>query len=191
MIIQTLSKLDHQKRCFTDGHYYHVGSRLNDHGCCFWIEAAAALFLQQLERVAARYPAIEVLNYCLMPTHFHLLIHANDAALIPTFMQALKQGFALRYNRLNNHRNHLWGERYFANEIESEADFWQVMEYIDNNPVKAGLTRTTFDWKWSCSCHIVSGKFEIVTISSKILLWYHNKIRSTLKYQLRSRSFKL
>jgi hypothetical protein len=24
-------------------------------------------------------------------------------------MQALKQGFAPRYNRLNNHRNHLWG----------------------------------------------------------------------------------
>jgi hypothetical protein len=95
-------------------------------------------------------------------------------------MQALKQGFALRYNRLNNRRNHLWGERYFANEIESEADFWRVMEYIDNNPVKAGLTRTTFDWKWSCSCHTVKGNFEIVTISSKILLWYHNKFRSSL-----------
>ena len=43
----------------------------------------------------------------------------------------------------------MWGNRYFARAIRNPQEFEFVMEYIDQNPVKAGLAENPADWKAS------------------------------------------
>jgi putative transposase len=57
-------------------------------------------------------------------------------------------------NALHGSQNHLWGNRFFARIVETPQDYLAVMEYIDKNPVKAGLTLCIGDYEVSGAYHI-------------------------------------
>jgi putative transposase len=56
-------------------------------------------------------------------------------------MHWIKTHSAKRWNRIHGSTDHLWGERYFARPIKDPREYFYVMEYIDQNPVKAGLVQ--------------------------------------------------
>jgi putative transposase len=84
-----------------------------------------------------------------MPTHIHLLIQPPPTANLSVIMQWIKIMSAKRWNFIHGSIDHLWGQRYFARVIKSIDDYFNVMEYIDQNPVVAGLSAYPADWKAS------------------------------------------
>jgi len=86
-------------------------------------------------------------NFCVMPTHFHLLIEPGEGTLLSQIMQWLKTRTAKSWNKIHGSIDHLWGNRYFARAIRCPQEYDFVMDYIDQNPVKAGLAETPADWK--------------------------------------------
>jgi len=64
-------------------------------------------------------------------------------------MQWIKTRSAKHWNRIHGSTDHLWGHRYFARPVRTPQEYEFVMNYIDQNPVKAGLAPSPAEWKVS------------------------------------------
>ena len=61
----------------------------------------------------------------------------------------IKTRTAKRWNFIHGTSDHLWGHRYFARVVKDAYDYYSVMNYIDQNPVAAGLSLYPAEWKAS------------------------------------------
>ena len=90
-------------------------------------------------------------NFCVMPTHIHLLIKPEEGTGLIEIMRWLKTRSAKRWNFIHGSTDHMWGNRYFARAIKDNEEYEAINDYIDQNPVKAGLTASPEEWKASAA----------------------------------------
>ncbi len=82
---------------------------------------------------------IQLLTYCLMPNHFHLLVKQTDAYSIDTFMNSLSTRYSMYFNKRYKRVGHLFQGTYKAVLIESEAQLLHLSRYIHKNPFVKGV----------------------------------------------------
>jgi len=90
----------------------------------------------------------ELHAWCLMGTHYHLLIQGpreQVSAGMHRLAGLYAQGFNCRWER----KGHLFEERFSSRLIRDDDHFRNAVDYILNNPVRAGLCKDRRDWKWS------------------------------------------
>src|SRR5919197_1308026 len=80
----------------------------------------------------------DVYAYCLMTTHYHLVLETTVEAMAGG-MHLLNGAHALAFNRRHKRRGHLWGDRYASWVVDSDDYLAAVLDYILFNPVRAGL----------------------------------------------------
>lgn len=90
----------------------------------------------------------EMLNWCIMPNHVHALFSPLPGYDLSGIVHSWKSFTATKINRLLQRNGRLWMPDYFDRYIRDQAHFAQAMDYIDNNPVKAGLCSKPEDWLW-------------------------------------------
>jgi putative transposase len=90
----------------------------------------------------------ECLAYCLLDTHFHLLVTTPDPNL-DRGMKHLNGVYAQGFNRRYGRVGHLVQDRYHAEIVEREGHLREALRYIALNPVRAGLCRRPERWPWS------------------------------------------
>ena len=105
-------------------------------------------FLARLRGVTER-TGWTIAAWCLMQTHYHLLVFAPSEPRIPWAMQALNSVYAREFNQRHGRRGHVFGERYTDTLVGSEAHLDAAAEYILENPVRAGLVQAVDHWPWS------------------------------------------
>ena len=110
----------------------------------------------------------DILAYCLMPNHVHLL-------LVPNCEDGLRQAIAethRRYTRMINFREqwkgHLWQER-FASFPTDETYQLAVARYIELNPVRAGLASLPQEYRWSSARAHLSVKSDGIVNPASLL----------------------
>jgi REP-associated tyrosine transposase len=121
---------------------------------CVW--AVPELYRDDLDRLSFLRRLAEVtatsrwrcLEYCLMTSHYHLLVEVEDGVL-PSAMHALNLPYACAFNRRHALRGHVQFNRYGSRRIEDDDDLVGTFAYIANNPVEAGLCATASEWPWS------------------------------------------
>jgi putative transposase len=86
--------------------------------------------------------------YCLMTTHFHLVVQTPRPDL-PSGMHRLNAVYAQGFNRRHSRVGHLFGDRYFSTRIRRDAHALEIHRYLALNPVKAGLCEQPSAWFWS------------------------------------------
>jgi putative transposase len=86
--------------------------------------------------------------YCLMTTHYHLLVESSQE-MLSRGMHRLNGLYAQRFNARHGRRGHVFEQRFQAYLVEGEEHFEEASRYILENPVKAGLCETAEDWPWS------------------------------------------
>jgi REP element-mobilizing transposase RayT len=104
-------------------------------------------FLRELARATAK---IEwtCLAYCLMGTHYHLLLDVSEGVL-PRGMHALNFRYACSFNSRHESKGHVQMARYGSRRIAGAEDLRRTYKYVARNPVKALLCRDPADWPWS------------------------------------------
>jgi len=142
-----------RKRKVLDNTMYHVTSRTNDKEKIFGHKPGKVIMMGVLKEAKEKY-GFELANFCIMPTHIHLLITPKTGTDLPKIMFWIKLSFTKRWNALRGTSGHIWGSRYFARPITDEQDYLTVMDYIDKNPVKKGLVLYPEEWKESGAFHI-------------------------------------
>jgi hypothetical protein len=83
-----------------------------------------------------------------MPNHLHLLIQTQDSN-ISQFMKRLLGVYTIRFNRRHKRYGHLFQGRYKAYLVDQDSYFLQLSRYIHLNPVKAKLSDSPEEYRWS------------------------------------------
>jgi len=83
-----------------------------------------------------------------MGTHYHLVLAASRERLSHG-MRRLNGAYARRFNKRHGRRGHLFDERFASFAIEDDRHLGAAIDYVLQNPVKAGLCHDARDWPWS------------------------------------------
>jgi REP element-mobilizing transposase RayT len=124
-------------------------SRGNYRGTIFPDEDHAERYLFLLNRVTLRQKWL-VVDWCLMPNHYHLVIQLTDGGLSEG-MRELNGCYSRWSNaqaRLTG-TGHLVRNRFKSPLVDDDQYLLEVLRYVPNNPVKARLTVNPEDWTWS------------------------------------------
>ncbi len=112
-------------------------------------------FFQSLLAKNVRHGRIEVLAFCLMANHVHLLVRSVDGELSEA-MQWMLSVYARRFNRRRDRDGPLVSRRFWSRRITDDIDRLVVARYIDLNPVRAGLVQNAADYPFgSARCYSV------------------------------------
>ena len=137
--------------------YYHVMNRGLTHQAVFTDRADRAMFLQLLADCHEMW-GIRVIAYCLLDTHYHLLIQTPQANL-SRVMRHLDGLYTQGYNRRHQRDGPLFRGRYKAIVVDAEEYLLAVARYIHQNPVAAGLVRSPEAYAWgSCRLYLDKGR---------------------------------
>jgi putative transposase len=78
---------------------------------------------------------VDLLAYCLMPSHFHLLAYQYSADGIQNLLKSITVAYVLYFNRANKRQGRLFQGTFKASEINSEAYWQHISRYIHLNPI--------------------------------------------------------
>jgi putative transposase len=126
---------------------YHVTGQAVSGLMLFVDDEDRRAFLWLLESVATRF-RLMCLAYCLMGTHYHLLLEGKRENL-SLAMKQLNGRYARRSNERHTRRGHLFADRYSAYLVRDERHLQETLNYIAANPVIAGLCKSVDEWPWT------------------------------------------
>lgn len=87
--------------------------------------------------------------WVIMPNHIHLLLEIFEDYSLPNEMRRFKSFTALSSNKKLRTKGQFWMKDYFDRSIRNEEHLRKVIQYIEYNPVKAGLCIDVSAWKFS------------------------------------------
>lgn len=125
---------------------YHIMMRGADRRIVFSDDEDCTRFLETVQKVKND-SDFEMFAYCLMGNHIHLLMRENTDPLKVIFKR-IGSSYVYYYNWKYQLHGHLFQDRFRSENIEDDAYFLDVLRYICQNPVKAGLINTPFDYRW-------------------------------------------
>ena len=79
---------------------------------------------------------VDIIVYCLMPNHFHILIREKAEGGIAKFMGKLSTGYSMYFNGKNDRTGVLFEGRFKAKHVDSDEYLKYLFAYIHLNPVK-------------------------------------------------------
>ena len=126
---------------------YHIMVRGVNRQTIFKDDEDCVKFIDILQQSKEK-SRFELYGYCLMGNHVHLLLHEGKESVSLT-MQRMCSSFAYWYNWKYDRIGHLFQERYKSEVVESETYLITVLRYIHQNPIKAGITNSVEQHKWS------------------------------------------
>lgn len=92
---------------------------------------------------------IEIIAYCIMPTHFHLVVKQLKENGISFFIQQILNSYSRYFNVKTKRKGPLWEGRFQNVAIETDEQLLHLTRYIHLNPVTAYLVDRPEDWKFS------------------------------------------
>jgi REP element-mobilizing transposase RayT len=90
---------------------------------------------------------IEVHAYSILTTHFHLLLRSPRGELSDAMMW-IENRYVKRFNRLRGRDGSLFKSRFRSRIVDDEEYWFNVIRYIDANPVDAGLCSTAAEYPY-------------------------------------------
>jgi REP element-mobilizing transposase RayT len=127
--------------------FYHLCTRGNNKRTIFFTDDDRHSFLRLLGFLSRKY-GWEVYAYCLMTNHYHVVLQVSDRGLSRGMCQ-LNGRYALAFNVTHARSNHLFGRRFWSNEIDRDEYLLESCRYVVLNPVRAGLCDSAERWPWS------------------------------------------
>ena len=126
---------------------YHIMMRGIDKRHIFLQNQDYQQFFLQLQRAKAKSGA-QVLAYCLMKNHVHLLLKEGSEEIGNT-IRRINVGYALYHNFNHERVGHLFQNRFKSEPVNDERYLYTVFRYIHQNPLKAELVANIEDYPWS------------------------------------------
>ena len=126
---------------------FHVTTRSAARRYILPENAARAECLRLVERASARF-GWQCHAYCMLSTHYHLLLTTPDTNL-SRGMQWLNGLYAAVFNEVYATHGHVFGARFTSRHVTSDAHLLWLISYISMNPVGAGLCKRPEDWRFS------------------------------------------
>jgi putative transposase len=137
--------------------YYHILTRGNDRKQIFRCNDDYNHFLNIVKEALDMFQ-INVLHYCLMPNHLHLLLQLIKTKDLPKFMQRILQVYAAYFKKKYDSVGFVFQNRYKSLYINKESYLLECARYIEKNPLRAKIVNNLFGYLWSSFLHYAQGK---------------------------------
>jgi REP element-mobilizing transposase RayT len=126
---------------------YHVTARGNNKQRIYLDTSDFERFLSLLENDLERF-GVQCLAYCLMHTHYHLLLKVGPHP-VSRLMQHLNSGYCQQFNRRHERVGHVLQGRFGSRLVEDGFYARLALRYLALNPVQARLVSAPEQWPWS------------------------------------------
>lgn len=90
---------------------------------------------------------VEIIAYCFMPTHLHLILKQLKDGGISIFMSNLLNSYSRYFNIKHKRKGPLWESKFKAVLVDSDEQLLHLTRYIHLNPVTACIVDKPQDWK--------------------------------------------
>lgn len=129
---------------------YHVLNRANGRMKIFRKPKDYIAFEEVLKEAKKKQP-MRILAYCLMPNHWHLVLHTYEDGDLSNFMRWVTlthtQRWHAHYKSIGY--GHLYQGRYKSFPVQKDEYFLQLVRYVERNAKRAALVKQAEDWQWS------------------------------------------
>jgi putative transposase len=134
-------------RAIAVGCAHHVTQRGNNRQDVFFVDEDRDVYLRLLAEQAGKC-GLEVLGYCLMTHHVHLVAipHAEEALAKAVGRTHFR--YSQYINRVHKRCGHLWQGRFYSCALDGRH-LWLALKYVELNPVRARLCRRAWRYGWS------------------------------------------
>jgi REP element-mobilizing transposase RayT len=137
------------------GEFYHLYNRGHNRERIFFERENYLFFLQRLRQHLL--PVLDVVAYCLMPTHYHLLVQiktsevsqTSEVSVVAKAMMRLSVSYTKAMNKRYDRVGALFQGAFQAKRVDSDAYLAHLSRYIHLNPMLAGYGASPEEWEFS------------------------------------------
>jgi putative transposase len=126
---------------------HHVTQRGNFQQKVFFTDEDHLMYIAILRGKAKQY-GLDLLGWCLMPNHVHLIVIPAVATSLALALGRAHNDYSRWFNLQRDKTGHLWQNRFFSCPM-SDAHLWAALRYVELNPVRANLAGRPEAWRWS------------------------------------------
>ena len=133
--------------------YYHIYNRGNNRERIFFEPENYLFFLKKIKEYLV--PVSDILVYCLMPTHYHILVRVKQTSEVfhtsevSNAMMKLSVSYTKAVNKRFQRVGVLFQGQFQAKPILTSAYLLNLCRYIHGNPVKDGIVADITQWPYS------------------------------------------
>lgn len=117
---------------------------------------------------------VEIICYCLMPNHFHLLLKQVKEKGIQEFLSKVSNSYTKYFNTKNNRVGPLFQGQFKAVAVESDEQLLHLSRYIHLNPYVSELTKDWENFPFSSFAEFTSSSNNSICVKEYILDFYKN-----------------
>lgn len=133
---------------FLAGHYYHLYNRGVNSQPIFFQDENWGYFINRL-RHYCKPELIDIVAYCLMPNHYHLMVHLKCDDLSAKVMHPFTVSYTKAVNRQQERTGPLFQGPFKAKLVDKDGYLLHLSRYIHLNPVLGGLVDHPAEWVFS------------------------------------------
>jgi len=150
-----------------DGCFAHIISRSIRKEQVFKQDQDFHFFLHLIKEAKENH-AFNLFHYCLMQTHFHLVVQILSMNDFAKALNYLKCRYVFYFHAKYQQSGPIWRERYRSLLIEDFGYLYACGQYVEFNPVKAEIVKVKEDWKFSSAKHYHGGTKNLLLDSYEI-----------------------
>ena len=124
--------------------WFHVSNRGARRYDIFVDDDDRFAFLEILGKHAGK-QGVDVIAYCLMSNHYHLILNCPSGNLSTT-MRLVGASYTRLFNRSHGFDGSLFGKRFHSETIESDKYLLAATRYVHRNPLEVGWDIDTYQW---------------------------------------------
>lgn len=147
-------------------------------------EHACDILISNIKHYQSKYH-FTILGYVIMPSHFHWIVEVNrETGTISDIMRDIKSYsskeltnyfcdskeeidvFRREAEGKKNQQKKFWIDSFDDRVIRDVKMFWEKLNYIHNNPVKAGLVMRSEDYKYSSARNYAFGDHSVIFVDT-------------------------
>ena len=126
---------------------HHVTQRGNGRQFILGSDPDRRVYLDLLRQGIALH-GVELIGYCLMSNHVHLVAVPHNADGLGLALKNAQGRYASYWNASHHATGHVWQGRYYSCPLD-EQHLWEALRYTELNPVRAGMVDRAERWAWS------------------------------------------
>jgi len=92
---------------------------------------------------------VEIVAYCIMPTHIHLILKQKTDNGISKYMARVLDAYTRYFNVKYHRTGPLWEGRFKSVLVDTDEQLLHLTRYLHLNPTSAGLVKKPQDWQFS------------------------------------------
>lgn len=132
------------------GSVVHCVNRGNDKRVLFERAREFEDFLQMVRWAKGQCP-VQIVAYCIMSNHWHFVFWVECQGDVSRFLHRLTTTHAKSWRRKTGTVGcgHVYGDRFHGAKVFTERYYFNVLRYVEQNPLRANLVTSARNWPWS------------------------------------------